>query len=272
MLKFLIFGDIVGKTGRKAVIKILPVLKRAFKPDLIIANAENLAHGTGVTPKTLAEMETAGISVFTGGDHIFAKPDAEKIFARKDCPLLRPANWPTTLGSGEKLLTVAKKRVLVINLVGRVFLGDKLAERGILLQNPFAAIEKIIRKYADEKPTAILVDFHTEATSEQVAMGYFLDGRASCLWGTHTHIPTADAQILKNGLGYITDVGMCGARNTVLGVDKNIVINRFVNDAKESFDWPEFNEATVNALYAEINPRTGRAVKIKLIQKQIQIA
>jgi len=276
MLKILIFGDIVGRTGRRAVSKVLPALKRAYKPDLIIANAENIAHGTGVTPKTMAELVDAGVNLFTGGDHIFAKPDARKIFEQTDSPLIRPANWQTPFGKGEKMLTIAKKRVLVVNLLGKVFLGEKLIERGEKIDNPFVTIDAILKKYENTKPHAILVDFHTEATSEQVAMGYYLDGRATCLWGTHTHIPTADSRILPGGLGYITDIGMSGATNTVLGVDKDIIIKRFVNEDKESFDWPELNEAEINALYVEVNPRAGRGngagrvVKIKLIQKIIK--
>ncbi|KKR48764.1 MAG: hypothetical protein UT86_C0003G0093 [Candidatus Magasanikbacteria bacterium GW2011_GWC2_40_17] len=271
MFKVLIFGDIVGKTGRQAVAKILPKLKKQFHPHLIIANVENLAHGTGVTPKTLAILEEAGVQVFTGGDHIFAKPDAAKIFEREDSPLIHPANMSVPLGQGEKMLTVAKKRVLVVNLLGRVFLGEKLNEKGIAISNPFKTFDETLKKYQDQKPQIVIVDFHTEATSEQVAMGYHLDGRASVLFGTHTHIPTADAQILDEGLGYITDVGMSGAKNTVLGVDKNIILKRFLEDAKESFDWPELSEAVVNALYVEISEKTGRAKKIKLIQKTIKI-
>ncbi|MCX6778845.1 MAG: TIGR00282 family metallophosphoesterase [Candidatus Magasanikbacteria bacterium] len=271
MFKVLIFGDVVGKTGRQAVAKILPKLKKQLHPHLIIANVENLAHGTGVTPKTLTTLEEAGVQVFTGGDHIFAKPDAAKIFELENSPLIRPANMSVPMGRGEKMLTVAKKRVLVINLLGRVFLGDKLNEKGIEIANPFKTVDEILKKYQDQKPQVVIVDFHTEATSEQVAMGYHLDGRASVLFGTHTHIPTADAQILKKGLGCITDVGMTGAKDTVLGVDKNIILKRFLEEDKESFDWPELDEAVVNALYVEINDRTNKATKIKLIQKTIKI-
>lgn len=272
MLKFVIFGDIVGKTGRKAVVKILPKLKKLYRPDLIIANAENLAHGSGVTPKTIVELEQAGVGVFTGGDHIFAKPDVEKIFERTDCPLIRPANWVTDLGTGEKLITVAKKRVLVVNLIGQVFIADKIQERwGKKLLNPFRVINQILEKYKNEKLNAILVDFHTEATSEQVAMSRFLEGKVSCVFGTHTHIPTADAQILDNGTAAISDIGMTGAKDTILGVDKNIIIDRFLNETQKSFDWPELEKAVVNALYVEINDKTGLAKKIKLIQKEIKI-
>jgi len=272
MLRFLIFGDVVGKTGRKALIKILPKLKKLYRPDLIIANAENLAHGSGVTPKTIADLEQAGVGIFTGGDHIFAKPDVEKIFERADCPLIRPANWVSHLGTGEKVVTVAKKRILVINLLGQVFIADKLQERwNTKLLNPFRVANQILEKYKDEKLSAVLVDFHTEATSEQVAMSRFLEGKVACIFGTHTHIPTSDAQILGGRTAAITDIGMTGAKDTVLGVDKDIIIDRFFNETQKSFDWPELDKAVVNALYVEVNEKTGRAKKVKLIQKDIKI-
>lgn len=272
MLKLLIFGDVVGKTGRRAVAKILPKLKKQYQPDLVIANAENLAHGSGVTIKTLADLEQAGVNFFTGGDHILAKPDVEKIFARSDSQVIRPANWLTNSGTGEKVITVAKKQILVVNLIGQVFIGDKLEEKwGTKLLNPFRVINQILEKYKNEKLAAILVDFHTEATSEQVAMGKFLDGRVTAVWGTHTHIPTADAEILKKGTAYITDVGMTGAKDTILGVDKEIIIDRFLNETQKSFDWPELDEALVNVLYVEVNTKTGQAKKIKLIQKKIKL-
>lgn len=271
MLKFLIFGDVVGKTGRQAVKKILPRLKKQYRPDLIIANAENLAHGSGVTPKTLAELKEAGVNVFTGGDHIFAKPDAEKIFAETDSPLLRPANMINKPGAGEKLLTLAKNQVLVVNLIGRVFIEDKLKEKGIGLENPFWTVEAILQKYEKERPI-VLVDFHTEVTSEQTALGYFLDGRAAAVWGTHTHVPTADAKILPQGAGCITDVGMTGAAGTVLGVDKEIIIDRFVNESEERFEWPETDQAAVNVLYLEVDEKNKQTKKIKLIQRNIKLS
>lgn len=272
MLKFLIFGDVVGKTGRRAITKILPQLKKKYRPDLVIVNAENLAHGSGVTPKTLRELELAGVDIFTGGDHIFAKPDVQKIFASKDCPLLRPANFLNRPGQGEKLLNLATKRVLVVNLLGRVFIEDKLKEKGLKIENPFTVIDKILKKHQSEKLNAILVDFHTEATSEQMAMGYFLDGRISVLWGTHTHVPTADAKILASGTGYISDVGMTGAEDTVLGVDKEVIVGRFVNESEEPFEWPEKDRAIANVLYLEVNPKDGKTKKIKLLQYKIKLS
>lgn len=272
MLRFLVFGDVVGKTGRRAVKKIIPSLKKTYRPDLVIANVENIAHGSGVTPKTLAEMEAAGVNVFTSGDHIFAKPDVEQIWQQKDSNLLRPANFgKNTPGYGEKLVNLATKPVLVINLLGRVFIEDKFEDRGLELTNPFDEMEKILRKYSNIKDKIVLVDFHTEATSEQVAMGYFLDGRASAVWGTHTHIPTADAQILEHGTGFITDVGMTGARDTVLGVERSVIINRFLNETNDRFDWPELDVAIVNALYLEVDPKTNLTKKIKLIRKQVKL-
>ncbi len=272
MLKVLVFGDVVGKTGRRAIKKIMPQLKKSLRPDLVIANAENLAHGSGVTKKTLNDLKSVGVDVFTSGDHIFDKPESLEMLREEEYKLIRPANLLKKLpGSGEIVVNLGKKIIIVINLVGRVFIEDKFTKLEIPLENPFRCVESILKKYRDIKNPIILVDFHTEATSEQIAMGYFLDGRATALWGTHTHVPTADARILDNGLGFISDVGMTGGQNTVLGVEKNIVIKRFVNDSMDSFDWPETERAVVNALYLEINPKTGKTVKIKLIQKEVKI-
>ncbi|MBI5023365.1 MAG: YmdB family metallophosphoesterase [Candidatus Magasanikbacteria bacterium] len=277
MLKFLIFGDIVGRTGRQALQKILPSLKKQYKPNLVIANAENAAHGSGVTHKTLREMQLAGVDFFTNGDHCFDKPEVEQILTETDSPLLRPANMVEVTGVGEKLLTLATKKVLVVNLLGRVFIENNLEKKGedkqrkIKLSNPFTVMEEILAKYADEKIDAILLDFHTEATSEQVAMGYFLDGRVAAVWGTHTHVPTADARILSKGTGFITDVGMTGAKDTVIGVAKENVIERFVKENDAKFEWPETEMAMVNALYVEVDPKTKNTKKIKLIQKEIKI-
>ncbi len=277
MLKFLIFGDIVGRTGREALQKILPTLKKQYKPNLVIANAENAAHGSGVTPKTLREMQMAGVDFFTNGDHCFDKPEVEKILTETDSPLLRPANMIDQPGVGEKMLTLATKKVLVVNLLGRVFIEDNLKKKGedkqrkIKLANPFAVMEEILVKYATEKIDAILLDFHTEATSEQIAMGYFLDGRVSAVWGTHTHVPTADARVLPGGAGFITDIGMTGAKNTVIGVAKENVIERFIKENDAKFEWPETETAMVNALYLEVDPKTKKTTKIKLIQKEIKL-
>lgn len=278
MLKFLIFGDIVGRTGRHALQKILPSLKKQYRPDLVIANAENAAHGSGVTPKTLREMQLAGVDFFTNGDHCFDKPEVEKILTETDSPLLRPANMIGQPGAGEKLLTLATKKVLVVNLLGRVFIENNVEEKGhgvadkkIKLSNPFTIIEEILQKYSAEKIDAILLDFHTEATSEQIAMGYFLDGRVSAVWGTHTHVPTADARVLPGGTGFISDIGMTGAKNTVIGVAKEKIIERFVKENEAKFEWPETETAVVNALYLEVDPKTKKTKKIKLIQKEIKI-
>lgn len=270
--RVLVFGDVVGRSGRQAIKKILPRWKKLYRPDLIVANVENLAHGSGITPKTLRDLSEAGVQIFTGGDHSFAKAEADELLNQPDSPLLRPANLLKKLpGQGEKLFNIASQPVLVINLLGKVFIEEKMEKQGVAVENPFRAVEKILERHAAVKDKIILVDFHTEATSEQVAMGYFLDGRVSALWGTHTHVPTADAAILENGAGFITDIGMTGASGTVLGVDKNAVIKRFLNDDQSRFDWPETARATINALYLEIDAKTKKTKKIKLLQKEITL-
>lgn len=272
LFRVIAFGDVVGRTGRQAIKKILPRWKKLYRPDLIVANVENLAHGSGITPKTLKELSEVGVQIFTGGDHSFAKVEAEEIFNQPDSSLLRPANLLKKLpGHGEKLFNIASQPVLVINLLGKVFIEEKMEKMEVPVENPFRAVEKILERHSAVKNKIILVDFHTEATSEQVAMGYFLDGRISSLWGTHTHIPTADATILENGTGFITDIGMTGASGTVLGVAKEAVLNRFLNEDKSRFDWPETDRATINALYLEIDTKTKKTKKIKLLQKEITL-
>ncbi len=267
MIKILIFGDVVGRLGREAIKLSLPGLKKEFKPHFISINAENIAHGTGSTPKTLAEMEMSGVQCFTSGDHWFDKPVIEDYLKDPENLMVRPANLANTQapGVGAKVFTVGTKKLLVINLLGQVFI-DKPPTTA-----PFEAIDEILKKFANEKISATIVDFHTEATSEQTAMGWYLDGRATLLVGTHTHVPTADARILPKGLGYITDIGMTGASDEVIGVKKELAIERFLHPKTAGrFDWPEQGNAQINAVFAELDENTHTCKKIKLIQKSIK--
>jgi len=264
-IKILFFGDIVGRPGRKAITKVLPELKRQLKPDLTIANAENLAHGIGVTKKTLQEGLNSGIDFYTSGNHIWGKPEVYEIFQNIDMPLIRPANYPEdSPGQGQKLLNIGTKSVLVINLNGQVFMEEQL-------DSPFQKIDQILAEYKTANLDAILVDFHAEATSEKVALGWYVDGRVTAVLGTHTHIPTCDQTILPKGTAYITDVGMVGAKESVIGVDKDIVIKRFLTQRPESFEIPESKLCVVNAVFLEIDTKTKKVVKIKRIDQEVQI-
>src|SRR3989344_472040 len=190
----LFFGDIVGKPGRQAVAKILPGLKKEIKPDLTVANIENLAHGKGVTISTVDELIKAGIDFFTSGNHIYDKPEYKAVLERFGDKIIRPANFaPDYPGDGFKIIKVKDQDVLFFNLLGQVFMEKQVDQSAI--GNPFHSANDIISSAGDEVKIRIL-DFHAEATSEMKAMGFFLDGRASAVLGTHTHIPTADAQVL----------------------------------------------------------------------------
>lgn len=264
-LKILFIGDIFAKIGRQTVIKLMPELKKEFEPDLVIANAENLSHGKGITETTIKEMQAAGIDYFTSGNHVWDKKDAFIMLNRKDSPIVRPANYPTgTIGSGEKIVQVGAKSVLIINLIGRVFFREDF-------DDPFSTVEKILAKYKNQDLAAIIVDFHAEASSEKRAMGFYLDGKASAMIGTHTHVQTADNQILSEGTGYITDAGMTGAKDSVIGLDKRIIIKNFLTQINEPGEIPEGGLAQLNGVYLEINPKTHKAVKIDRVWKEVAI-
>ena len=266
MLTFLIFGDVVGKIGREALMKALPGLKRQHKPDLTILNAENLAHGKGVTAKILSELRDAGVDFFTSGNHIYNNmKGATEAWADPELKdrLVRPANFPPGMpGDGWKTLEVGGKKVLVVNLICQVFMDKEYA-------NPFEAIDRILGGL-DEPVDAILVDLHGEATSERIAFGFHVDGRFSSVTGTHTHVPTADARILSKGTAYLTDIGMTGARFSVLGVSPEGPLSRFTAGEAKPFEIPEAGPVDLNAVVVKVDPNTRKAVSIEQIHQVIE--
>jgi len=264
-MTILFFGDIVGKIGRKAIKEILPRLKKKYEPDLVMANAENIAHGLGVTEKTIKEMAESGIDVFTSGNHIWDKEEILEILKENKIILLRPANYPPGVpGVGHKLLEIGTKKLLVVNLIGRVFFREQF-------DCPFRKIDEILEEYKNEKLNGIIIDFHAEATSEKVAMGWHTDGRVSTLVGTHTHVPTADSKILPHGTGYITDIGMVGARDSVIGDDKENVLKRFLYQMPYLLEVPEEGICEVNAVLIEIDSKTKKTKEIKRIDEEVKI-
>lgn len=264
-IKVLFFGDIVGKPGRKAITKIVPQLKEEFQADLVIANAENLAHGLGVTEKTLNECSKAGIDLFTSGNHIWKKSEVYKLFEDPEIPLIRPANYSDdSPGRGQKNLLVGEKTVLVINLNGQVFIEDEFS-------CPFHKIDQILDEYKKTELAGIIIDFHAEATSEKVAFGWYLDGRVSAVLGTHTHVATADEKILPQGTAYITDAGMVGLKESVIGIDKDIVMHNFLNDESKAHDIPTAGLCIVNAVLIKINPKNKQAIDISRINREINV-
>ncbi len=256
-MKLLIIGDIVGKGGRKAVCKLVPVLRKEFNCCFCIANAENIAGGSGLTKKCVESLRNAGVDVITSGDHIWR----QKIFIEEIRSLpyvLRPANFHSDQpGKGYSIFNIPIGGVIcVINLIGRIFIqhhGD----------NPFTKVASILEEIKD-KANIIIVDFHAEATSEKIAMGHFLDGKVTAMFGTHTHVQTADEQILPNGTAYITDVGMVGSRESIIGRDINAVIKTFTTGMPSHYKVIE-NNIQMRAAIVEFNPQTGKAINIKRI-------
>jgi len=266
-LKILFFGDIVGKIGRKSLQKVLPELRQEYDPDLVLTNAENLAHGKGITEKTIKEMQEVGIDFFTSGNHIWKKTGAEEILEQQENRIIRPANYPEGVpGQGYQIVNVGTKKILVINLIGRVFFAEDF-------DCPFRKFDQIAKHLQKEwkEMAAIIVDFHAEATSEKVALGHYLDGRVSAVLGTHTHIGTADAQILPQGTAFLADIGMVGAADSVIGVDKENVIKKFLTSLNYTFVIPEEGKTVVNAVYLEVDSQSQKATAIKRVDKKINV-
>lgn len=235
---------------------------KSEKPDLVLANVENLAHGKGVTVKTLEELIRLGIAGFTSGNHIYSKKDlSDETFQKYPDKLVRPANIPATYaGKSAVVIPTGKGDVLIGNFMGQVFMEKQFHDA---VSSPFAEAEKWLADNDRKNYAAVVIDFHAEATSEKIAFGYFLDGRVSAVLGTHTHIPTADAKVLPGGTAYITDVGMCGAAGSVLGVKKELSLERFTSGAWVPFDIPEDPSfAELSYVIIEVDETTRRAVKI----------
>jgi metallophosphoesterase (TIGR00282 family) len=257
-MKIIMIGDIFGRAGRDALGAQLPVLRQKYAPDFVVANADNASHGAGPLPSTVKELYELGIDLLTGGDHIWNQREMVLHLDRSPW-VLRPLNFPTgTPGKGFHILETAdKRRLLVIHAQGRVYI-DKLCD------DPFAAIEKLLGGYELGKNiAAILLDFHAEATSEKMAMGHFLDGRVSVVVGTHTHVPTNDARILNNGTAYITDLGMTGDYNSVIGMQAQDPVNYFRTGLRLNRYKPAENEATVCGVFVETDDTSGKAMRIE---------
>ncbi|MCL6614351.1 MAG: TIGR00282 family metallophosphoesterase [Firmicutes bacterium] len=217
-MRLLFLGDVVGRPGRRALATLLPSWREEEQYDFVLANAENAAGGFGLTPSVAGELFRAGVDVLTLGNHAFANREVTPLLENEP-RVLRPANYPAGVpGRGGGIFPFGEARVAVLNLLGRVFLDP--------LDDPFAVAEREVERLKATTPF-VVVDFHAEATSEKVAMGWFLDGKASAVIGTHTHVQTADERILPRGTAYITDVGMCGPRDGILGVEREAVIRRF---------------------------------------------
>ena len=259
MVKLLFIGDIIGRPGRQAVASLLPGLKSEHAFDLVIANGENAAGGFGLTPKVADELFGLGIDVITSGNHIWDQKEIED-YMRQNYRLLRPANYPVDdLGKGAIVVELEGRpqvKVGIINLAGRVFLGPA--------DCPFRTGRELVAQLRLQT-SIIVVDFHAETTSEKTALGTYLDGQISLLAGTHTHVQTADERILPRGTAYITDVGMVGGRNSVIGMKPDRVIEKFLNGKPQRYE-VEKKDIWLSAVIAEIDEDSGQARSLQRLQ------
>lgn len=260
-MKFLIFGDVVGRPGRAAITRALPVLKAEYQPDSVIINIENIAHGAGISPKTVDEALAWQADVYTTGDHAWDNKQGVELLAHPDLPIIRPANYPAGVpGRGFHIFAKAGQKVAVINLQGQVFFRNHPL-------NPFHALDELLQQPDIVEADVVLVDFQAEATSEKRALGWHADGRLTALWGTHTHVPTADAQIMPGGTGYVTDIGMNGNYLSIIGVDRSGTLQRFLTQLPRDFTFDATGPLEVGALFIEADASRKKATRIELIRR-----
>jgi len=262
-VKVLFLGDVFGKPGRQAVQRLVPKLIGRHALDLVIANAENSAGGSGVTPDAVDDLLGAEVNLLTSGNHIWSKRDIYPYLDKPDGKLLRPANYPPgSPGRGRGVAaTPDGRRLGVVNVEGRVFMKT--------LDDPFRAAQAEVAALKKEGCTCILVDVHCEASSEKAAMGVFLDGQVSAVLGTHTHVQTADERILPGGTAFITDVGMCGPHDSIIGMRKDLVLERFLTQRNVPFE-PAKGAVWLNGVIVELDDATGRARSIERVQEKLE--
>jgi metallophosphoesterase (TIGR00282 family) len=254
-LRLLFIGDIVGKPGRRAICALVPALRRELELAIVVANGENAAAGRGLTVNTAKEIFSGGVDVITSGNHIWDQSDIVP-FLDGEAPVLRPANYPDGVpGRGVQRFGP----LTVINLMGRTFMYE--------IDDPFRCADRLLESVPPETP--VLVDMHAEATSEKIAMGWYLDGRVSAVVGTHTHVPTADTRILPKGTAFVSDAGMCGPRDSVIGVEVEPVIRKFLTGMPARFTVAEKSKAVqLNSVLIDIDDATGRARSISRVDRE----
>ncbi|MFA5064183.1 MAG: TIGR00282 family metallophosphoesterase [Dehalococcoidia bacterium] len=252
-MNILAVGDVIGKPGRRALQQFLPGLINEYNVDLVIANGENSAHGIGITVKTAQELLDAGVDVITSGNHIWAQREIVNCMDG-DLPIIRPLNFPPGVAGRGYLIIDG---VLVVNLIGRVFVGPA--------DCPFRAIDGLLSALRP-LPKVIVVDFHAEATSEKIALGRYLDGRVSAVLGTHTHVGTTDSHIMPGGTAYVTDIGMVGPIDSIIGDDVDNVLNSFLTGLPHRLSVGK-GVAALDAILLDINVDTGKAAGIQRIRR-----
>jgi len=252
----LMIGDVIGKPGRRAVQELLPGLRQQYRLDLVTANAENAAGGLGVTSATAMELLDNGVDVLTSGNHIWAQKEIIP-YLDGELPILRPLNYPPGLpGRGY----MVNNQAMVVNLLGRTFMSN--------YDCPFRAMDKLLAE-TKHKPPVIIVDFHAEATSEKMALGRYLDGRVSAVLGTHTHVGTIDAQVLPQGTAYVTDIGMTGPVDSVIGDDAEAVIHHFLTMLPYRLSVGK-GKIIFNALLIRVDEDSGKAISIERIYREVE--
>ncbi len=255
-VRVLFIGDIIGRPGRNALKAWLPTWKSTHAIDFVVANGENAAGGMGLTTKVYHELLNTGIDIITSGNHIWSKKEIYPLLKSSD-RLLRPANYPENVpGRGWTLHPIRGQKALIINLEGRVFMKS--------LECPFKTVDTILEGF-DGK--IVLVDFHAEATSEKIALGWYLDGRVTAVVGTHTHVQTSDEILLPQKTAYITDLGMTGPVNSVIGMKKDVVLRRFLTQIPTKFEVAT-GKTIISGAVVQVNPDTGRAISIERVQAQ----
>ena len=257
-MRVMMIGDVIGRPGREAVTQLVPSLRDEYGIDLVVANGENSAGGFGVTPDTAHELLSAGVDVITSGNHIWKKKEIIP-YLKEEMPVLRPANYPPgTPGRG----FINLGDVMVVNLMGRVFMEA--------LDCPFREADRILNEVkGPNAPKVILVDFHAEATSEKQALAWYLAGRVSAVVGTHTHVPTADTRIIADKTAYVSDLGMVGPRDSIIGVNMAPVIEKFLTQMPRSFEVAS-GPVVFNSVLIDIDSSTGKATAIQRIDRQVQ--
>jgi 2',3'-cyclic-nucleotide 2'-phosphodiesterase len=253
-IRVLFLGDVIGKPGRKAVEKFV----KGFGADFTIINGENLAGGIGITPLVAMEMFTFGVDLITTGNHVWKKKEMIP-FLMGDKRVIRPLNYPAgTPGFGHSIISKNEKKLCVVNLEGRVFMAP--------LDCPFRAMENLLQELDGKVP--VMVDFHAEATSEKIALGWYLDGKVAAVVGTHTHVQTADNRILPKGTGYITDAGMTGPADSVIGMEKSVVLEKFVTQLPQRFEVGK-DDIEVQGVLLTLEDQGNRCIAIERIKEKV---
>ncbi len=259
-MRILLIGDVVGRPGRMALRELLPGLKQQYRPDLVVCNVENAAAGFGLTEPLGREILDYGVDVMTGGNHIWDKKGSEEYLDREE-RLCRPANFPKEAPGRRFVITeVDEVRVAVISLMGRVFMAPS--------DCPFRELDRLLKEL-EERADLFVVDFHAEATSEKQAMGYYADGRVAVVVGTHTHVPTADTCILPNGTAYQTDLGMTGPHHSIIGMETEPILRRFLTGMPTRFEVAH-DDPRLSGLVVDIDTWSGQATEVERIQLAVE--